>query len=188
MSNNLLKDQVDQELEDIRRQALKKARVKQAVKTVLQIFLPALIIIVLLNNIIGIAPVYGESMEPTLYANDWIVFNRLDKTPERYDIFIAKKSSSERQIIKRVIGLPGETVDIIDSKIYINGELLDESSYHTQGITETHDVQFPVTLGEDEYLVLGDNREVSLDSRSSATGMISQSHILGKVLFFIRFF
>ena len=186
--DNPLREQVDAELAEVRRKALRRQKRNSIIKTCLQIFLPAIIILILLNNVIGIAPVYGESMEPSLYENDWIVFNRLDQIPEREDIIVAMKDSSNRQIIKRVIGLPGETIDIRDGSIYINDVLYDESNFLTKGETYTYDIEFPVTLGSGEYLVLGDNREVSLDSRSSATGMIQQNHLLGKVVMFVRIY
>ena len=83
--------------------------------------------------------------------------------------------------VKRVIGLPGETVQIIGEEIYINGELLKED-YGKEPITNPGRAAEPITLGEDEYFVLGDNREVSLDSRYTQVGNVKRENIGGKAI------
>ena len=87
--------------------------------------------------------------------------------------------------IKRVIGLPGETVQIVDGKIYINGEVLDEN-YGYETMRDAKRAAEPVTLGEDEYFVLGDNRNDSSDSRSDLVGNVKKSQIVGKA--FVRIY
>lgn len=126
----------------------------------------------------------GSSMEPTLMDNDTIIVNRLAyfrNGPERFDVIVYKKSGMEHDFysIKRVIGLPGETIQIIDGSVYIDGFLLDEPMA-TEPITIAGLAQEPVTLDEDEYFVLGDNRNASEDSRFINSGNVVLEDIIGK--------
>ena len=84
--------------------------------------------------------------------------------------------------IKRIIGLPGETVQIVDGYIYINGKQLDEH-YGNEIIEEAGMAAEPVTLGEDEYFVMGDNRNNSNDAREWETHYVSRDEVLGKAWF-----
>lgn len=125
-------------------------------------FLPYIIIIIVVilfrTFIATPVKVDGQSMYPTLKGNEIMILNKLAKL-DRFDVVVVKADNSD--IIKRVIGLPNETVEIIEGKIYINGKVLEE----TFGQGETGD--YPkVKLKKDEYFVLGDNREISRDSRS----------------------
>ena len=130
------------------------------------------------------AVVSGQSMAPLLASGDTVLLDRLIydlKDPDRYDVICFGKEDG-RSNIKRVIGLPGEVVQISSGRLLINGEALDPDSGYTQadlaGIAE-----HPIRLGPEEYFVLGDNRENSEDSRFSNIGNIRRSQILGKVWF-----
>ena len=137
--------------------------------------------------------VEGESMNNTLEDGDHLIISNLFYTPERGDIIVFEDYSTvlKKAVVKRVIGLPGETVEVkVDGSgnvvVYINGELLDEEyAYNAKDCDITKDFA-PVTLGEDEIFVMGDNRYHSTDSRYSGVGPIKIDSILGKVL--IRFF
>jgi signal peptidase I len=170
--------------------AKKKKRLKPSVKhfllSTLQVVLPAATVYFFLTCIISIVLIYGQSMEPNLYSGDWIIYSHLNKSPQRYDIIVARKDSEHTQIIKRVIGLPGETVDIHDGNIYINGNEISEDTYTSIGQTNPGTLTLPVTLGADEYFVLGDNREESLDSRAVETGLIKRDHLQGTVLWILH--
>ena len=99
--------------------------------------------------------------------------------PERGDIVVLiDPRDTNTDLIKRVIGLPGETVEIVDGKVYINDMLLEEP-YITQA---WHDTKPKVTIPPGEYFVMGDNRENSLDSRSSQVGLVPQDLIIGKAM------
>ena len=105
--------------------------------------------------------------------------------PERFDIIIfpgPEENGEHPYYIKRVIGLPGEEVQIIDGQVYINGEQLTEDVY---GITDYIDdpgiAADEITLADDEYFCLGDNRPVSYDSRWEAVGPVTREEIIGKV-------
>jgi signal peptidase I len=119
----------------------------------------------------------GQSMEPTLHTSEYLLVNKISyrySHPQRGDIIVFDAWGTGKDYIKRVIGLPGETLDIKDDKVWINGQPLDEP-YTLDGTTrdERH-----VVLGEDQYYVLGDNRANSQDSR--AFGPLDGGKIIGK--------
>lgn len=127
--------------------------------------------------------VSGNSMYDTLENGDNLILEKLSyrfHEPERFDIVVFRYTHKKNTFyIKRVIGLPGETVQIVDSKIYINGEILEEN-YGYEPIQDAKRASQPITLGEDEYFVLGDNRNDSSDSRDPAVGNVTRSQIIGK--------
>lgn len=130
--------------------------------------------------------VEGESMETTLQDGDNLIVDKISyrfNDPKRFDIIVFPfKYQSNTYYIKRIIGLPGETVSIDDNgNIYIDGELLEES-YGREIIQPDMlgNVTYPVTLGEDEYFVMGDNRNNSTDSRTEVVGNIKRSDIIGR--------
>lgn len=138
--------------------------------------------------------VYGPSMEPNLNEHDSVFVEMISKyftSPERGDIITVNATgldeySKSEAIIKRVVGLPGETVAIKDGYVYINGVLLDEPYIDDSVLTYVADRGIVsgydnITLGEDEYYFLGDNRGVSEDSR--VMGPITKSRIKSHVIF-----
>lgn len=181
-----LKQLVHQELENVRNQKLKQSHFFKSISSIISICLPAIIIFILVKGVFGLSFVQGDSMLNTLHTGDFVIFNRLDKNIHYQDIIVAKKHNEDKIIIKRVIGLPNDTVDIIDGYVYVNGIKLEESSYILGTITPIHDRQFPITLSANEYFVLGDNRLNSLDSRDNKTGNILKEDIIGKVFFISR--
>lgn len=128
--------------------------------------------------------VNGDSMESTLSDGDNLIVNKVTyrfSDPKRFDIIVFPfKYANQTYYIKRIIGLPGETIKIDDQgNIYINGEILKES-YGTEVIREPGLAAEEITLGEDEYFVLGDNRNKSVDSRDPSVGTVKKSSIIGK--------
>ncbi|MBE5971513.1 MAG: signal peptidase I [Lachnoclostridium sp.] len=126
--------------------------------------------------------VSGSSMNPVLSSGDVVLVNRIQYdlgTPERYDIAVFEKENSSYNM-KRIIGLPGETVQIKNNLVYIDGKPLDTEDPLGQA-TIAGIAEYPVELGEDEYFLLGDNRESSEDSRFSGIGMIKRDQLTGKV-------
>lgn len=127
--------------------------------------------------------VSGESMETTLSDGDHLIVDKISyrfRDPERYDIVVFPYRLEENTYyIKRIIGLPGETVQIVDGYVYINGVQLDEH-YGNEIMEKPGIAAEPVTLGEDEYFVLGDNRNNSQDSRTASVGVIHRDEILGR--------
>jgi len=143
----------------------------------------AVCLFVIPNYVIQRTVVEGTSMCNTLQNNDNLMVEKVSyrfRDPERFDIivFYPYGRDDERYYVKRIIGLPGETIEIIGDSIYINGELLEEN-YGKDPMTESWDS--PITLASDEYFVLGDNRSISLDSRE--LGPIKRNLIEGRVAF-----
>lgn len=126
----------------------------------------------------------GNSMLPVLSSEDVVLMDRLAYDfgdPSRFDIVVFQRED-QKMNVKRVIGMPGETVQINNGEILIDGEKLKEPS-GTDRISLAGLAEQPVKLGEDEYFLLGDNRDSSEDSRFANTGNISRSQIQGKVWF-----
>lgn len=130
----------------------------------------------------------GQSMESTLQDRDNLICDKISyrfKDPERFDIVIIYPDDTKsKRWIKRIIGLPGEEVRIDEEgNIYINGEILEEN-YGKETIQDPGLAAQTIKLGEDEYWVMGDNRNHSSDSR--VIGPVPRSRILGKA--FIRIY
>ena len=127
--------------------------------------------------------VSGSSMENTLSHGDNLIVDKITyrfSDPKRYDIIVFPFRHEENvYYIKRIIGLPGETIQIQDGSIYINGEILSES-YGREVMKSAGLAEDPITLGEGEYFVLGDNRNDSMDSRDPGVSTIHRDEIIGR--------
>lgn len=127
--------------------------------------------------------VNGMSMFPTLTDGDNLIVEKISyriNEPERFDIIVFPYPGDEKvHYIKRIIGLPGETVQITNGDIYIDGEILEED-YGYEPMTNAGMASDPVVLSDDEYFVLGDNRNNSQDSRYGVVGNIKREDIVGK--------
>ena len=127
--------------------------------------------------------VIGQSMEMTLFDGDNLIVDKISyrfNDPERFDIIVFPyRYDHSKHYIKRVIGLPGETVQIIGDDIYIDGVILEEN-YGAEPMEDPGVAAEPIVLGSDEYFVLGDNRNHSSDSRAPDVGMISREDITGR--------
>lgn len=128
--------------------------------------------------------VSGSSMENTLSDKDHVIVDKISyrlDSPKRYDIVVFPYPQNRNKLyIKRIIGMPGETVQIKeDGTILINGEPLAEP-YGREVIASAGVAKYPVTLSDDEYFVLGDNRNDSQDSRDSMVGNIKREDLVGK--------
>jgi len=116
--------------------------------------------LIITNFVVCLGKVEGVSMEPTLHDSNTVIINRLADT-ERQDIIVFKLD--DRSLIKRVIGVPGDEVRVEDSKVYVNGKIVDEP--YIKDVKFDSGEYSRVVLGEDEYFVMGDNRNDSCDSR-----------------------
>lgn len=161
-------------------QAAQPTSVREFFVELLQVVIVALAIIIPVRYFF-IKPFYvkGASMEPTFFDHEYLVIDEISyrlKEPVRGDIIVFRYPRDPKQyFIKRIIGLPGETVQITTNEVYINGESLNEA-YLDTGTTTAGEMV--VTLQPDEYFVLGDNRSFSLDSRSF--GPLPRQFIVGK--------
>ena len=162
------------------------AKMKEMIKNVLYYLFILLVVWLLLEFVVQRTDVEGSSMEPSLTNGDVLFVDKISyrfSDPERFDIIVFPyEQNPEKKFIKRIVGLPGETVCIdTEGKIYIDGELLEENygletiASHTIGVAAQ-----PIVLGEDEYFVLGDNRNDSKDSRMSVVGNIEREDIIGR--------
>ena len=142
----------------------------------------AIVIALIITNFVAShTKVEGNSMESTLENGDDIIvekFSYLTNNPERYDISVFRESESVNYI-KRVIALPGETIQITEGKIYINERAIFDA-YGNAKMEDGGIAEKPIKLGQDEYFVLGDNRNASKDSRDKAVGVIKRDQIIGK--------
>ena len=128
--------------------------------------------------------VSGQSMEPTLSNGDNLIVDKISyrfRDPQRYDIIVFPyKYEEDTYYIKRIIGMPGETIQVIGGYVYINGELLESDIYGAEPMESGQLADQPITLGDDEYFVLGDNRNHSSDSRDPSVGVLKRSDLLGR--------
>lgn len=167
---------------------------KNAAKSLLGLILYILLIFgtafLLGQFVVGQVEVDGPSMNDTLHDKDRVLMNKFTyrvKTLDRFDVVVFKYAyDTDTDYIKRVIGLPGETVRIdTDGRIYINDELLEEN-YGREVMEDPGIAEDGITLGADEYFVLGDNRNNSNDSRDPDVGAVSKSQIRGHVWLRLR--
>jgi signal peptidase I len=152
----------------------------QLLREVLETVLPAILIALLINVFVGQATrVEGQSMEPNLHSNQRLVVEKVSYRfhgPQRFDIVVLKMpSQGEELLIKRVIGLPGETVEIKNGHVYVNDEQLEEPFCDEQTQPGR---QGKVTVPPLHVYVLGDNRDRSNDSRSF--GPVPITNIVGR--------
>lgn len=127
--------------------------------------------------------VEGDSMLPTLHNGDWVAVSSAVMELKHGDIVIVTQPWERNvPIVKRVIGVGGDTVniDFESHEVYVNGVLLDEP-YINEPTSLSYDVEFPLTVDEGKLFVMGDNRNDSLDSRSSKIGLIDERYVLGRV-------
>lgn len=165
-------------------------KVKKEIFEWFKIFALAIVFAFIITQFIKPTLVRGESMYSTLEEGDYLIINRMSykfKEPERGDIIVFKsdlqqEDGSSKDLVKRVIGVSGDTVKIKNSKVYVNGEELVEPYINDEVTKGDIDTVVP----ENSVFVLGDNREISLDSRYDSVGFIDDSDILGKV--FIRLY
>lgn len=125
----------------------------------------------------------GRSMEPNFWHGEYLLTDKISyffSTPQRGDVVVFSAPPSRREdYIKRVVGLPGETVSIHDGKVFINNQMVDEKYLPlTTDTTDNSPITNPLTLRKDEYFVMGDNRNASHDSRSF--GAIKRRDIVGR--------
>jgi len=156
-------------------------------------FLEYAIYVFILIFVLFIAPNYivekvlidGTSMENSLHDGEHVLIEKVSRYfngPQRFEIVVFTKTHGtyQKTYVKRVIGLPGESVQILGDRIFINGEELEED-FGKDPMDYAGIAAEPILLGEDEYFVLGDNRKVSVDSRDSKVGVVTKDELDGVI-------
>ena len=165
-------------------------KVKKEIIEWIKVFALAIAFAFIITQFIKPTLVRGDSMYSTLEEGDYLIINRMAYKmgePERGDIIVfesnlQQEDGTSKDLVKRVIGIGGDTVQIKDSKVYVNGEEINET-YIDDQITEG---DIDTVVPEGKVFVLGDNRKISFDSRYDEVGFIDESDILGKV--FVRLY
>lgn len=139
-----------------------------------------LVLLVGFQCIFSVSRVSGHSMDPTLHDKQWIVFKRTTNV-KRFDVVALRErltdNGNTKQIVKRIIGLPGDHVTVVHGKLYVNERLVEEKYLNAKYLKDFSKQSFTITVPKDRVFVLGDNRDVSQDSR--AVGSFKKSSIIG---------
>ncbi len=174
-------------IEETEKQNIKKQRNKGLLfDLVFYLILIFVVVYIIPNYVIQRTYVDGDSMLNTLHNGDQLYVEKLSyhfDALKRFDIivFYPYGRDHEDYYVKRIIGLPGETLQIIGSDIYINGKVLEEH-YGKDPIVDAGRAANPIKLGDDEYFVMGDNRTISKDSRMDVVGNVKRENIGGKAI------
>ncbi len=166
---------------------LNKAMIREIFSTLFYTLVAVLLAFVLVYSVGMKVSMIGVSMEPVLFNGQEVLINKFIyniMSPDRGDVvaFLPNGNKNSHYYLKRVVGLPGETVQIIGGYVYINGEPLAEDESYDK-IADPGMAENEIILGNDEYFVLGDNRNNSEDSRSGNIGAIKKETIAGKAWF-----
>ena len=168
-------------------------------KAFIRDILIAVAIVAVITIVVKPTIVKESSMEPTLYENNYLLVNKrayiTAEHPDRGDIIVFRSElekddgSGKKMLIKRVIGVEGDTIEIKGNDVYRNGERLKEP--YTQSLTDSEieankDFHMVCSVPEDKLFVMGDNRPVSIDSRSDSVGLIDEKAVFGKA--FVRLY
>ena len=141
------------------------------------------LIAILFTFVVRFVGVDGDSMNPTLHDNDWLIVSAVNKEIEHGDIIISTQPNSFNEpLVKRVIAKGGQTVDIdfLKGEVFVDGVKLDEP-YIAEPTHTTEGVSFPIIVPEGKLFVMGDNRNESSDSRSPMVGCVDERYVLGVV-------
>lgn len=138
-----------------------------------------LIVFLVFRFVIGFSMVKGDSMEPTLVHGELVLYGRFYQNYDTGDVVSVRIPSGE-YYVKRVIATEGDTIDIKDGQVWLNGKLFEEPYIEGETLPKEGAVRYPLTLEKGQVFVMGDHRDVSMDSRSF--GVIGERQIKGKLL------
>ena len=172
-------------------QATKNRKKQEWMEWLKALIVVAVVLVVVRGFLFSTVQVKGTSMEPNFIHQDTVVLNRMSYVVgnvQRGDVIVCRQvwSTGEENLIKRVIGLPGDEIDMVRQQdgsyqVAVNGTVLEEP-YLKEPMEQIGDQEYPYTVPEDCYFVMGDNRNQSNDSRFLAVGAIPQDQIYGKVV------
>lgn len=171
------KQQVEKERKRYRR---RKAYNKALGGTIYVLTIAAAVAVLIATLVLPVLQIEGTSMKPTLVNGDIVLLTKTDNF-DRGEL--CGFTWNNKLLIKRVIGIPGDWIEIdIDGTVYLNGEKLDEPYAEQLAVGEC-DLEFPFQVPQEQYFVLGDLRESSIDSRNTLIGCVQKDQIVGKVFF-----
>ena len=171
------KKQIETERKRYRRQ---KAYNKALSGTVYVLTIVAAVAVLIATLVLPVLQIEGTSMEPTLYNGDIVLLMKTTRF-DRGDL--CGFTWNNKLLIKRVIGVPGDWIEIdTDGTVYLNGEKLDEPYVEQKALGEC-DLEFPYQVPQEQFFVIGDMRGSSIDSRNTVIGCIPKEQIVGKVFF-----
>ena len=184
MNQNMLNDEML--IEDAANGQTKAAVLRKEIISWIKVIVFAVLAAYLINNFVLVnAAVPTGSMENTIMTGDRIVALRLSymfSEPERFDIIVHKfPDDGETLFIKRIIGLPGDVVEVIDGRVFLNGESEPLEEPFVRDVP--HGNSGPFTIPENSFFVMGDNRNSSSDSREWVNRFVHRDQILGRALF-----
>lgn len=158
-----------------------KTNLLEWVEAIVSAVVVVVLIFTFLFKIVGVS---GTSMENTLHNGDRVILFNLGYTPQNGDIVVVNQPGSKEPLVKRIIAMEGQTVDIDfeTGEVTVDGQVLDEP-YIKELTHREGDVVFPLTVEDGCIFVMGDNRNNSKDSRRSEVGLINTHYIVGKVVF-----
>ena len=155
--------------------------VKKILKDIYHYIIIIIVVVLFRTFIATPVRVDGSSMDSTLKDGDILILNKLDKTYERFDVVVVNVNidGANSKLVKRIIGLPGESIEYIDNELYINGEVIEDvATARTSDFTlkELYNIK---KIPDGYYFVMGDNRGYSRDSRDYTVGLIKEDDIVG---------
>lgn len=171
----------------------KEKKTKKGMSVLMQLVLLVVLVIVL-RNVMGTVLVKGSSMEPNFNHGDLVFINKLSPSVASLDygdvvICEMEDDFAYENIIKRIVGLPGDEIEIVQNEddeeiydLYVNGELVEEP-FLGEPMMTAGNIEYPYEVPEDSYFVMGDNRNASTDSRKKSVGAIPKENLMGKVVF-----
>lgn len=160
-----------------------------------ELILIAVFVFIIRGFLFGTVEVKGSSMQPNFQHGDFLAVNKLYGRflePTKGDVIVCKSSTgnSNENLIKRVIGMPEDEIDIVLNEqsreveyfVYINGEKIEED-YILETMQQSGNIEYPFVVPKDSYFVMGDNRNASTDSRTKSVGAIEKKNVKGKIFF-----
>ncbi len=182
----MMKPSLSQLRAELRYEKRKKEYSKTFRRTIFVLLVVAAIAVLISSFFLTVLKVSGESMSPSLETGEIVVALNSEKfTPGEMIAFYY----NNKVLVKRVVGSPGDWINVDeDGNVSVNGEPLDESylkvkTQYAASTSESEQIRFPYQVPESRYFVLGDNRDVSIDSRSTVVGCVSKEQLIGKLVY-----